>query len=122
MIFDDGIKDDEKLSGAGDDGEFRRFSGGAEMLVEVFDGCVAAGGGDGGHVKDAPDGGATAAADTFSFPAAAFSWERSDAGERGDLFMRENAEFGHLCDKCGGENGADAGNGLQECGVLAQGV
>ena len=83
----------------GYDGDFFEFTAIAESLVEGSDHGVEGNGGEGGHVENAADLVAAAFAEAFALLIAALVRERGNTDKRGELFVREQAEFGQFGDK-----------------------
>ena len=114
MVTDFCVEDDGELSHACGEGEFGGFSVGAEAFVEVSDGWIAAGCGNGGHVENVAQIGPSAGNGTTAVSVAAVIGEGGDADEAGSLSAADGAEFAHIGDQGSGEDGADAGDGGEQ--------
>src|SRR5579885_3270678 len=127
--LDDGIGEDDELSGAGDEGEFVGFAAGGEAAVEGDKGGVPAeGGGQGGGIEGAAQALAAAGDVAFAAMFAAVVIEGGQTGQGGGLFAADGADLGHANEdgQCGAlADAGDAGDQVEtprEVGVSAQGL
>jgi hypothetical protein len=89
----------------------------AEAVAEGLDDGVVPCGGEGGHVQGAADVGASAADGTRAVSAAGVVGEGCHADQGADASVVGRAQLAELGDEGGGQDGPDAGGGLQEGGL-----
>src|SRR5690606_10577579 len=108
---DDGVEDDEELSGCGDDGDELWLAVVDEPVAEGLEGGVVAGGREGAHEQGGAHLGSAAADEAPASPFARLPGEGSQTGEGSDLPGREAAQFGQFGEERSGDGLADAGHG-----------
>ena len=119
-LFDDGpgevVQVGEKLSHAGDDGDFEGLAPGSQLLIVSTDDGIASGGGEGGHVKDGAEVGSAAADVALATVGSRVVVHGSDSHEGCGGEAADAAQFGHACDEGGAGARAHASGGFELVG------
>jgi hypothetical protein len=92
-IFDEVVHQDDEFADAGDQGDFRLFTGGAEPQVKGFEEGVVADGAEDGHVESGADGGSSATDVPLAVLASAVLIVGSDTRQRSGALFGEGSEF-----------------------------
>src|SRR6202453_824347 len=114
MITNHGVEESQQFSHAGDDRDFIGFSGLLKPLGKTSDDGIESHGGDGGHVQDTAQSGASATDGAFAGSGSGVGVEGSDADQGADASSIGLAQFVEFGQERGAEDGPDAGDRSQE--------
>lgn len=120
LVVQDGVGDDDQLSGDGDESHLGRLAGRAQAHVERFEARIVTCGGDRRHVERIADALAAAPDPAQASELSAVGVEGSQAGEGCDLLGRERAEFRDQGEQGGGRDRPNAGDRAQPAGFLRE--
>lgn len=113
-MFEHRVKDNEKLAHAGGQSDLWSFSGRAKTLVEGFEDRIAAHSDNGAHVQRRTNVAAAAGDRALALPGSAFSIERCNTDQCGDLAAVELTEFRQTGKERDGRNWSHAWHRTQQ--------
>ena len=115
-IFDEMVHQDDQFAHACYEGDFRRFTGGAEPQVEGLENGIVPDGAQRGHVERGADDRTSAGDMAISALCSAVLIVRGYPCQRGGALFGESAEFRHFGQDDGGGGGSDTGDLVQALG------